>query len=122
MQEYYRPYFLSGTKKYVERGDVFVVEDVEMFVLNSWPDNGFIGLQTNAHLKFGLSKQQCLNKIHSADDRFTTDLVNMEQSEAFGEIMFNEPENVGHLMPSRRNLDDLFREMVITNRVDSKHR
>ena len=80
MKEYFRPYFLSGVKKYVERGDIFQIEDLEMFILNSYPENGFITCETGVMFKLGLNKEKCLEKINSADDKYATSLLNMEES------------------------------------------
>ncbi len=65
-------------KKYVERGDVFEIEDLEIFVLNSFPDHGFINKDTIVEFKFGLSKQVCLDRIHQADNQYASTLFALE--------------------------------------------
>jgi hypothetical protein len=80
LKEYFRPYFLSGVKKYVERGDVFVIEDLEMFILNSYPENGFITGETGVMFKLGLNKEKCLEKINNADNKYASSLLNQEES------------------------------------------
>lgn len=80
LKEYFRPYFLSGVKKYVERGDIFQIEDLEMFILNSYPENGFITGETGVMFKLGLNKEKCLEKINNADDKYANSLLTMEES------------------------------------------
>jgi len=71
---------LSGVKKYIERGDIFQIEDLEMFILNSLPENGFITNETNVIFKFGLNKEKCLEKIHNADNKFALGLINADEN------------------------------------------
>jgi hypothetical protein len=66
-------------KKYVERGDVFVIEDLEMFILNSYPENGFITGETGVMFKLGLNKEKCLEKINNADNKYASSLSNQEE-------------------------------------------
>lgn len=84
LQEYFKPYFLSGVKRYIERGDCFQIEDLEMFVLNSFPINGFISTDTNVLFKFGLNKEKCLEKIHHADNKYAFSLMNLEENNVLG--------------------------------------
>lgn len=79
-KQYLYPYFLSGVKKYIERGDNFLIEDTEFFILESEPENGFINEETNILLKFGLTKERCLDKIKNADRRFVMSLMEQEES------------------------------------------
>ena len=51
-----------------------------MFVLNSYPDNGFIHQDTNVLFKFGLNKQRCLEKIHNADNKYAINLLTLEDT------------------------------------------
>jgi hypothetical protein len=51
-----------------------------MFVLNSYPENGFISSETNVMLKLGLNKEKCLEKINNADNRFAYSLLNGEEN------------------------------------------
>ncbi len=81
LKEYFRPYFLSGVKKYIERGDVFTIEDLEMFVLNSYPENGFISHDTQVMFKLGLNKEKCLEKINNADNKYAVNLINLEDNQ-----------------------------------------
>ncbi len=78
MKEYFKPHFLSGVKKYIERGDTFPIENLEMFVLNCVPENGFVNNNTNVIFKFGLAKEECLQKILNDDNKFVQNLVQKE--------------------------------------------
>jgi hypothetical protein len=122
LKEYFKPYFLSGIKKYVERGDVFVIEDIEMFILNSYPENGFICNETNVMFKLGLNKEKCLEKINEADNKYAFSLANLEESlsrsqssEPFG--LFS---NLGGINSSdsssrSRGIDELVLRRFISN-------
>jgi len=83
IKEYYTPYFLSGNKKYIERGDIFAIEDLELFVLNCEPENGFISRESNPMLKLGLDKEKCLEKINNADNRFANSLIRSEENTSY---------------------------------------
>lgn len=115
LQEYFKPYFLSGVKKYIERGDNLMIEDLEMFILNCYPDNGFISVDTNAMFKFGLNKEKCLEKIHNADNKYAFSLLSME-------------DRVNHSRQTEivtrtglRNLDNiLIRGLLTANRLNCK--
>lgn len=79
-QEYFNPYFLSGIKKYIERGDSIIIENIEFFVLNSHPDSGFISPETKAFFKIGISKERCLDKIKKADNQLALGLMNFNNT------------------------------------------
>ena len=51
-----------------------------MFVLNSYPENGFISQESHVMFKLGLNKEKCLEKIHNADNRFAFSLLNIEEN------------------------------------------
>jgi len=51
-----------------------------MFILNSYPENGFIISETNVMLKLGLNKEKCLEKINNADNRFAYSLLHGEDN------------------------------------------
>lgn len=126
MQEYFHPFFLSGAKKYIERGDVIKVEDVEFFVLNSFPDNGFISKDTIAVFKFGLNKEMCYEKLHAADNKYAANLqqneemelreLNCLRSSSYGSLR----DNLRNFSPIRmRSLDEvLTRSLFISNRTN----
>lgn len=79
MLEYFNPYFLSGEKKYIERGDYFEVDELQMFILNCEPEHGFISSETLIKFKFGLDKEKCLERINRADSEYAMNMVNMEE-------------------------------------------
>jgi len=69
---------LSGVKKYIERADIFKIENLELFVLSSCPEQGFVNHDTNVIFKFGLTKEECLQKILDDDNKYVQDLVKKE--------------------------------------------
>lgn len=77
-------------KKYIERGDIFKVDDLEMFILNSSPEHGFISQDTNVMFKFGMNKEKCLEKIRRADNEYAMSLVNKEQGLRSPQIFYSE--------------------------------
>lgn len=81
--QYINPYFLSGVKKYIERGDVINIENMEFFVLNCLPENGFVNNETIFQVKVGLTKERCLEKIRNADTRYAMSLLERENSMSF---------------------------------------
>ncbi len=128
LKEYFRPYFLSGVKKYIERGDVFAIEDLEMFVLNSYPENGFISNETHVMFKLGMNKEKCLEKINNADDKYAFSLLNFEETNRQGgeSIHRHGSDNHIHLNPYRirsaprlTSFDEIiFRNLVTANRLN----
>jgi hypothetical protein len=128
IKEYFKPFFLSGNKKYVERGDIFTVEDLEMFVLNSYPENGFVSSDTNIMLKLGMSKEKCLEKINNADNRFAYSLVHGEEGDTneidlhFQQHHSNDPHGrVSDSISRMRTLDELFLNGLGIARLNSKY-
>ncbi len=49
-----------------------------MFVLNIIPEQGFVNGDTNVIFKFGMTKEECLDKILNDDSKFVQDLVQKE--------------------------------------------
>ena len=75
IHEYFNPYFLSGNKKYIERGDNIQIEDLEFFILNCTPEYGYISHDTVATFKIGITKQRCLDKIKKSDNQLAMGLL-----------------------------------------------
>lgn len=50
-----------------------------MFILNSFPDHGFISSDTHVLFKFGLNKEKCLEKINNADNEYAMSIINLEE-------------------------------------------
>lgn len=101
-------------RKYLERGDSIKVDDLEMFVLNSYPDHGFISTETNVLFKFGLNKDRCLEKIHRADDEYAMNLFNSEERSI--NLSFSNNENIPQpqfIESSRISLHDLLNRLTI---------
>lgn len=100
-------------KKYVERGDTFLIEDIEIFVLNSYPENGFIHQDTNVLFKFGLTKQRCLEKIHNADNKYAMNLLTLEDT--INNTFSQELVSVNNM-----GLETYFRRMPHSRRLNCK--
>jgi hypothetical protein len=89
-KEYFSPYFLSGIKKYIERGDILNIEDLEIFILNSTPEQGFITQDTHVIFKFGLTRERCLEKINAADNKYAISLLALDETLQLGSDLFSD--------------------------------
>jgi hypothetical protein len=65
LERYYKPYFLSGMQKYIERGDIISFGDIKFFVLKSHPENGFINSNTKTIFKYGKTEEQLINRLNN---------------------------------------------------------
>ena len=83
IERYYKPYFLSGMHKYVERGDTITIGDLEIFVLKCTPKTGYINNSTKCILKYGKTKEQCIERINREieRERERNNVINNELSE-----------------------------------------
>lgn len=113
MKQYFNPYFLSGVRKYVERGDVFKVDDLEMFVLNSYPDHGFISADSHVLFKFGLNKEKCLEKINHADNEYAMSIINLEERQFNNPLVSGEVILRSNSESPRVHLEDLLSRLSI---------
>ena len=64
IEKYYKPYFLSGNQKYIERGDIIKIGDIKLFILKSNPVNGFVNSNTKTSFKFGKTENQLKDKLN----------------------------------------------------------
>lgn len=80
-QQLFKPYFLSGLKRYVERGDIFNVDNFEFCILQSQPEDGFITTDTQVYYKYNLSKEKCLEKIENSDMKYALQLARQFEQE-----------------------------------------
>lgn len=84
IERYYKPYFLSGMHKYVERGDTITIGDLEIFVLKCSPKSGYVINSTKCILKYGKTKEQCIERINNEIERErerNNNVINNELSE-----------------------------------------
>ena len=112
IQEYFNPYFLSGIKKYIERGDSVKIEDIEFFVLNSHPDSGYISQDTLTSFKLGISKEKCLEKIKKADNQLALGLMSLNNARSASPLRTREIDDfiIREIMGNAQrhlNFDDL---------------
>lgn len=80
-QQLFKPYFLSGLKRYVERGDILNVDGFEFCILQCQPDEGFITSDTQVYYKYNLSKEKCLEKIENSDMKYALQLARQFEQE-----------------------------------------
>jgi hypothetical protein len=66
------------------------IEDLELFILNTSPDQGFITQDTNVIFKFGLTRERCLDKINSADNKYAISLLALEETLNLGSEVFSD--------------------------------
>jgi len=101
-QQIYKPYFLSGVAKYIERGEMFKIEGIEFCILNCNPEEGFVTKDTQVNLLFGMSTDKCLEKIKNADLKYAMQLsrqidlesVDIQTSNSAYELNFNNNSDV----------------------------
>ena len=65
IERFYKPNFLSGMQKYIERGDIISFGDIKFFVLKSHPENGFINSNTKTIFKYGKTEEQLINRLNN---------------------------------------------------------
>ena len=65
IERFYKPNFLSGMNKYIERGDIISFGNIKFFVLKSHPENGFINKNTKTIFKYGKTEQQLINRLNN---------------------------------------------------------
>lgn len=82
--QYYKPYFLSGVKRYIEKGEVIKIDDIEFFILNAFPEEGFILPETQIYYKYNLTKEKCLEKINESDMKYALQLARHYEREEMG--------------------------------------
>lgn len=101
---------------------MFQIEDLEMFILNSYPENGFISQETNVLFKLGLNKEKCLEKIHNADNKFAMGLLNIEEGIRDSTDDFSVNYEGGRNVSRIRSLDDIIlRGLINSNRLNCKN-
>ena len=60
-----RPYFYDGNKKYIERGDTFKIGKLEIFILKANPSTGFVVEDlTKINIKFDYTLEQSQNELN----------------------------------------------------------
>ena len=65
-----RPYFYNGNKKYIERGDVLKIGKLEIFILKAKPSTGFVVEDaTKITMKYGYILEQCQNELNDQIER-----------------------------------------------------
>ena len=103
VERYYKPYFLSGIKKYIERSDIIKLYDIKLFVLKCNPENGFINNNTKYIFKFGKTEQQLINKL------------NYDKEIERNRIINNRNNNNNEINTSSSNLNSV--EIRLSNRI-----
>ena len=95
---YFRPYFLDGIERYIEKGDTFKIGHIDVFVLHCQPQSGFVGKSTLIRYKFGKTRNQCVAYIQREDNKIASEM------------------NARNVMNRYRTLTSILREfMVITH-------
>jgi hypothetical protein len=111
-QQIYKPYFLSGVTRFVERGDIIKVEEVEFCILNCIPEEGFISKDTQLSLLFGMSTEKCLEKIKNADMKYAMQLsrqYDLQTANISSEVRFDmdsTEDNLDFIDSSNSNLSN----------------
>ena len=70
LNNFIKPYFFNGSKKYIERGDVLKIGKLEIFILKAKPSTGFVVEDTTKiSLKFNYSLEQSQNELNEEIER-----------------------------------------------------
>ena len=64
VNNFIRPFFYDGNKKYVERGDILKIGKLEIFILKAKPSNGFVVEDTKISTKYGLNYDTCQQEVN----------------------------------------------------------
>ena len=87
MNNFIKPFFFNGNKKYIERGDVFNIGKLKIFILKAKPSTGFVAEDiTKITLKFNYTLEQSQNELNEQiekeslenreDDRYISNFDN----------------------------------------------
>jgi hypothetical protein len=64
INNFIRPFFYNGNKKYVERGDILKIGKLGIFILKAKPSNGFVVEDTKISTKYGLNYDTCQQEVN----------------------------------------------------------
>ena len=65
LNNFIRPFFYNGNKKYIERGDVLKIGKLEIFILKAKPSTGFVVEDfTKITMKYDYTLEQCQNELN----------------------------------------------------------
>ena len=97
----------------MERGDIFKVDNLEMFILNCNPEQGFISNETFIKYKFGLDREKCLEKIGKFDNEYAHFVSNFE--DILNNYPVSENENntsrLNNLDQPRSHIEEIFERL-----------
>jgi hypothetical protein len=88
-QQYFKPYFLSGVKRYIEKGDSIKIDNIEFFILNCYPDEGFVASETQLYYKYNMNKEKCMEKIEDSDMKLALQLARQFERESLVDSTYN---------------------------------
>ena len=87
------PYFYRGTRRFVQRGDVIKLNDVEIFILKAKPTRGFIAEnKTKLKLRFNYTLNEChfeLNNLLERENQRDNNNINNINNENFRNNLSN---------------------------------
>jgi hypothetical protein len=87
-----RPYFFNGNKKYIERGDIIDIGKLKIFILKSKPSTGFVVEDlTKISLKFNYTLEQSQNELN---EQIENESLENRQSDFFPNLEQNNTNNV----------------------------
>ena len=119
IERFYKPYFLSGIKKYIERGDIIKIGEIKLFVLKCNPENGFISKNTKNIFKFGKSEEELKERLNN-DIEFERHRVIRNNNFDNNEINTSLNNNRIRIRFSNRNIQErirLLNELFLTSNL-----
>ncbi len=119
IERFYKPYFLSGIKKYIERGDIIKIGEIKLFVLKCNPENGFISKNTKNIFKFGKSEEELKERLNN-DIEFERHRIIRNNNFDNNEINTSLNNNRIRIRFSNRNIQErirLLNELFLTSNL-----
>lgn len=77
-QNYLSIYFNSGLLRFVEKGETILMENIEFFVNDCRPKNGYVDYNTSIEIQTGFTKENFKKKQIQADKNFARRLQSKE--------------------------------------------
>ena len=77
-QKYLDVYFHSGLSRFVEKGETIFIENIEFFVNDCRPKNGYVDDRTRIEIQTGFTQENFKRKQIQADKNFAKKLQNKE--------------------------------------------
>ena len=100
-----KPYFHWGNKRYIERGDIIKIGKIEIFILKSNPSTGFVTEDvTKINMKYNYTLEQSQNELNEEIERESLENREIRNNLNFRNNNNNNDDNIIETSDSRNNL------------------